>query len=135
MSVRFAIVPLLLFSLFFWISCTPRTLTKVIAGKYQIDSISASTFVALDSAIVQGNIYSSEDGTCLANAAVYLKNLKLGVLTDSLGFFELNTPACKTQLIADYTGYSPLTTAPITLRQGTKTHLRVWLGTSFIYCE
>ncbi len=57
---------------------------------------------------VSGNVKDAKNGEELIGASVVSESMKMGVLTNSYGFYSLSLPAGKYKLIFTYVGYAPL---------------------------
>ena len=76
---------------------------------------------ALAQTVVKGTVLSHEDGQPIVGAVVKIAGMKVGMLTDANGSFELNMPANKKNIQISYVGY---TTQTLAAKNGMTVYLR-----------
>ncbi len=116
--------------LFMLSSCSQRTFNFKVKGSYSIVKREISSIK--DSVVIKGMIKDKKNLTPIAYGVLNLSGTKIGVSSDSLGFFNLKIPSGNYKIHASCVGYTDLYTKAMGFKPNEIVTIDFYLGTTII---
>jgi hypothetical protein len=112
-------------------SCFFNPYEKTVKGNYKLKK--REYWAIKDSALIEGFVFDIDSKKMIVSGLVYIKDTKIGTMTDSTGYFKLVLPPNKYIFVATSIGCTELITKKIFLQKNEKRTLIFRLGTYIIY--